>query len=191
MKLPSAPVALILACALACSLPAQARPVIVHLGPAGDIVTITIPIINNTGDYIRGGSYHLSGSTLTTAMVGGDVTFTPSNAVNSTAQVVIEADGTYIPGVYSLGSLYGFVFSGIGGTPPGNLPFTYTDPNLQVDLEPNNGNAFLPVDGTYGETVVLPASLSQPAPEPSPLAAFVFTGLGVAGLIMIARRRTS
>ncbi len=122
---------LLLALAALLTLATPAFATKVHLPPGGDtsgfILTVTIPVDNQTGDWVSGGTYTLNGSTLTRNGTGGGGV--PPYSVGTT-QMVINIGSDWAEGTYAF-SLFGAPGT---GSPAGAVAFDDADPTLTIEL---------------------------------------------------------
>ncbi len=153
----------ILAALLALAVPAAAN-VKVTLPPGGDasgfVLTVSIPVDNQTGDYVSGGDYTLDGSTLQFNHADTSSPVAPYSV--GTVKMVVTIDVGWSEGTYP------FALFGTPGasSPSGSAAFEDDDPALSLELILDSGgqpcSAGQPCHyqkATYPLTVSAPANL--------------------------------
>lgn len=156
----------------------------------GNLARFTVPVINQTGDFIRGGLIELVGSTLTFTYDTGDSFGLDVTAPNSTGTVGFAF--TNFLSNFTEQPSYQLPLSGFASLIATSPDFVDNDPALTIDVAPEpscpDDQPCAPV--TFPDTITVKSSVTPPpTPEPATVLPFGIGAVGLGALALRARKR--
>jgi len=155
----------------------------------GDLARLTVPVINQTGDFISGGLINLVGSSLVFTYDTEDSFNLDVTAPNSTGTVGFAffgfSDFTEQPS-------YQLPLSGFASLLATSPDFVDNDPALTIDVapEPNCPDSEPCAPVTFPVTITVKSSVTPPStPEPATILPFGIGAVGLGALALRARKR--